>query len=224
MQSLRNNNPKVKQVPEKQNHLQTLPSPREHNKTDNPINPTVNLLPYYFVGENLVYKEALKEYNKMVKYNSFKKQSKMLHVVDTHAFLEHKNGGKFSNTRSNKTQGNSPDRDSFVSKLSKSKSPGRFPGRRRDANQRASVGLSNLGREKGISHKKLTEDNFKTIVQAAKTRIGWNATKKAFTLLTHMSELRMEPMWQYKAEDVIETLKRGVTVLKLKFDEYCAKN
>lgn len=73
-------------------HTQTLPSPREHNKTNNLIMPTVNLLPHYFVGEDLVFQDALKEYNRMMKYNLFKKsKGKLLHVIDTHEFLERKN-------------------------------------------------------------------------------------------------------------------------------------
>ncbi|CAI2382359.1 unnamed protein product [Moneuplotes crassus] len=69
---------------------QTLPSPREHHKTNSLIDPTVNLLPHYFVGEDIVFQEALKEYSRKMKYNLFRKGSKLLEVIDTHKFLEEK--------------------------------------------------------------------------------------------------------------------------------------
>lgn len=68
--------------------------------------------------------------------------------------------------------------------------------------------------------KRFDEQAFKTIVAAAKTRTDTNSSNKVFTLITHLSELRTDPLSQYKAEDVIETLKRGIVVLQFKFNEH----
>lgn len=68
--------------------------------------------------------------------------------------------------------------------------------------------------------KRFDEQEFKTIIAAAKTRTDTNSSNKVFTLLTHLSELRTDPLSHYKAEDVIETLKRGIVVLQFKFKEY----
>ena len=50
--------------------------------------------------------------------------------------------------------------------------------------------------------KEFTEEDFRVIVQAAKTRIGTNIVKKVYNQITHLSQLRTEPMCNYKAEDL----------------------
>ena len=72
--------------------------------------------------------------------------------------------------------------------------------------------------------KEFTEDDFKVIVQSAKTRIGTNVVRKVFNKMSHMSQLRIEPLCNYKAEDIWETLKRCLTVLEFKFKEYTKSN
>lgn len=52
---------------------QTLPSPREHHKTNSLVDPTINLLPHYFMGEDIVFQEALREHSRKKKYSLFKK-------------------------------------------------------------------------------------------------------------------------------------------------------
>lgn len=57
-------------------------------------------------------------------------------------------------------------------------------------------------------------------MQTAKNRTDMTAKKRSFILLSHMSELRVDPLNKYKAEDVVETLKISIRVLQLKYKDY----
>lgn len=219
---------------------QTLPSPREHNKTNNLIVPTVNLLPYYFVGECIVYQQALKEFNRMMKYNLFKKdENKLLQVIDTHKFLDQQNANKPNNGQINGLSSlKSPEQNPQVGEftrpellhlnakpkmeyLRKEKVSSKYQQQRRNFTSTPDQDGVGVSRRPAKSVKKEFNDTyFKTMVQAAKTRIGNNSNKKIFTFLSHLSELRIEPLSHFKAEDVVETLKRSIFVLQFKYKEY----
>jgi hypothetical protein len=166
------------------------------------------------VGEDIVYQEALKEYNKIIKYNSFKKGDKILQVIDTHEFLERQNK---KNAEKNKTKKDSPKKEKIRSYLKQEKAAIK-PFRKVFFKKRESEPIAIRPDDKGAI-KVFNDEYFKTIVQAAKTRIGSTSLKKVDSLMTHLSELRADPLAQFKAEDLIETLKRSIVVLQLKFKE-----
>jgi len=214
---------------------QTLPSPREQNKSNNLVVPTVNLLPFYFVGENIVYQEALKEFNMMMKYNAFpRSKGKVLNVIDTRDFLD-RQSVKFLNNNKNKTplammnKMGQFTRQELLYMNKRPKIRGREPKgslnnestkpfRRNFFQKRDTEPMHTRHNSKSIP-KKYDNEFFKNIVQAAKTKIGSSSSKRVYTLQSHMSELRTDPISHYKAEDIIETVKRGVVVLQFKFNE-----
>lgn len=219
---------------------QTLPSPREHNKTNNLIVPTVNLLPYYFVGECIIYQQALKEFNRMMKYNLFQKEeNKLLQVIDTHKFLDQQNSNKPNNGKINSqaiqnTESQNPQVGEFtrpellhmntkpkMEYLRKEKVSSQYQQQRRKVvSSPDKDGIGVTRRPAKSVKKEFNNAYFKTMVQAAKTRIGNNSKKRIFTFLSHLSELRVEPLSHFKAEDVVETLKRSIFVLQFKYKEY----
>lgn len=61
---------------------------------------------------------------------------------------------------------------------------------------------------------------FGKMIQAAKGRSGSMSGNKVHNIISHMSQLRTEPLNQPIPEDIVETIKRGVTVLELKYNEF----
>ena len=89
MQNLKNN--KKYASSQDRSQKETLPSPRDHYKNNSQIIPTVSILPNFFVGENEVFLEALKEYKKYEKYNiSWSNGKNKLAIIDASEYLERK--------------------------------------------------------------------------------------------------------------------------------------
>ena len=65
-----------------------LPSPRESNKTNNKIIPTIDILPHYFVGEDLIFREAMKNHRRLLKGGLYGIEEKRMQKIDTEKMIE----------------------------------------------------------------------------------------------------------------------------------------
>lgn len=65
-----------------------------------------------------------------------------------------------------------------------------------------------------------TSEDFRKIILSAKTRMGNYNRQSVYNRIMHMSELRTNPLWQYKNEDIVETVKRCAKVLEHKYSQY----
>ena len=219
---------------------QTLPSPREHNKTNSLIVPTVNLLPHYFVGEDIVFQKALKEYTIKMKYNLFNRSKKLLHVIDTHKYLEKLQDEKKELKLHGKSSPSPIDKNLqygeftrpellFMNKkptmeyLRKEKIPSKYQPPKINFFKGKHNSPEIPRRHEQFAKKDFSIGYFKKIVQTAKNRNDMSTKKRMFIFKSHMSELKMEPICQYNPEDVVETVKRSIGVIRYKFNEYLGK-
>ncbi|CAI2381397.1 unnamed protein product [Moneuplotes crassus] len=212
---------------------QTLPSPREHHKTNSLVDPTINLLPHYFLGEDIVFQEALMDYSKKKNYSLFKKKNKLLQVIDTHQYLEKKK---------NKSQGNSeslriPEIGQFsrpellylnrkpkMNYLRKEKPFEKKNKIRMNFFKAHNQSQSIPRRDENICKKDFGKGYFKKVIQTAKNRNDITAKKRDFTYMSHMSETKMDPISHYSPEDLVETMKKSLGVLQYKFDQYTGES
>lgn len=89
MQNWKNN--KKFAATQERSQKETLPSPRDHYKNNSRVIPTVDILPNFFVGENEVFLEALKEYSRLAKYGiNLNEGNRKLMVIDAGEYLDRK--------------------------------------------------------------------------------------------------------------------------------------